>query len=186
MLVRGQARLVPTEMGKKNGKTVLAGISNVVAEMVANDLLHIDVVEELNKRVKGWSVDPDSKCAYDKREAEAMVKYIPPPDAKALPQGVGIYCVFNDLSFTGCEIAAWREDATLPFNTSSFKKRKWVIGDVNDSWLMYRALRGGKDGYGMAWDSDFFAKIQNIPKYKADIAKELADFILELHQMLTN
>ena len=181
------------EWKDRYGHEILEDISTGSCEIEANIFLHEDVVAELNKRVYGWTVDENSRCAYNVCGDQAMVKYIPPFGSKALPPDINIYCVFDNLKFYGCEIAAWQNDATCNANYMFSRENElseWHFCR-NDNWLAWKGIYGDqitdrdKDGYGMTWDDNFFRRIQNEPGFKKHMAKELADAILKLYEMLT-
>ena len=181
---------------KHNGKMVLEGISISSDEWYANKILHDEVVSLLNEYMNGWTVDEDSKCVYSKCREASMVRYLPPRGAKVLPDGVGIYCVFDAVNFHGCEIAAWQENNKRNVDLriqSEEEKTEWHIGDK--TWPAWRGIWGGNrdavkgDEYayecGMAWSPEFFCRMQCDPEFKRAIVEDLANSILKLYEILT-
>ena len=183
-----------------SGKQVLVGIARASDELTANEILHVDVVEELNKHILGWSTDVNSRCTCDKCGSDAMVRYIPPKNIKALPDAVGIYCLFNNKDFVECEVAAWQGtghdfviDETM-INERQ-KKDKWhvkVKADAKNPWPAWRGiLVDGRETtesereMGMNWDEKFFEEIRKKPKLKSLVVETIAASILELYELLT-
>lgn len=180
---------------QRNGEEVLLGISRAGDELIANEILHVDVVAELNKHVQGWTSDSNSRCACDKKEDG--VKYIPPDYCTPLPNGVGLYCIFDQAKLVGCEVAAWENAGhEVLFDKSRIDTAQiieWnakVKPGANNPWPAWKGIvvdeiNADEFERGMNWDEAFFARLRDKPDYRKQVAKTIADSIIELYEMLT-
>ena len=180
---------------RRNGKEMLSCISRAGDKLIAYDILHVDVVEELNRHVHGWTSESNSRCARDMEEEG--VKYIPPEFCTHLPNEVGLYCIFDQDDLVGCEVAAWQNSGPEVILDESRidagKIQEWnakVKPDENNHWLAWKGLvvdEISANGFkrGMNWNEAFFARLREKPDYRRQVAKKIADSIIELYEILT-
>lgn len=161
---------------------------------IANSILRNDVVAELNSRNNHVLWSAKGACSCERHNEEAMVVYAVEcsgGEFKTLKPGVNVCCVFDQKGFEGCQVAVWQGEhrkVHVETKCNNAIRKMWHVHD-DEPWLAWRGVIGGRKSKkererGMAWDVDFFNRIQNDIEYKQAVVKELADSILELHKML--
>ena len=168
---------------KRNGITLLEGLSVASYEADVNKILHEDVIAEL-----GMSWCAEGTCRYGCHNNDAMVTYSF-GGFNAFRSGINICCVFDKDRFEGCQVAAWQEE---PRKTRLGKKMNVRVGavwhlDEDQSWPAWKGIRvdANDPERGLVCDDKFFQRVQS-DAYRKKVVKELASSIRELYDMLTS